>query len=240
MPLIDDDDAATGARDRTNHDVSVWRHVPPLAFTVGKEPHTLRRYRLDLRDHDVVRHESGLWLTSRERTLFDLARFVSLHALVCAIDHQLHLGLVERTDLERLAHAMPRRRGVRLFTKALALADGRAESPAETIGRLVLLPVVPGLRPQVILFDASARPVARFDLADEELRLAVETDGKAGHAGTAMAAKDHSRDRRAGSLGWHTERVTWFELRRTPQAVVRRIAAAAERLRAGQRPLNSR
>jgi hypothetical protein len=240
IPLIDDDDPATRAQDRVNHDVSVWRQVHPLAFTVGEENQTLRRHRLDPRDSDLVRHESGLWLTSRERTLFDLARFVTLQALVCAIDHQLHDALVTRGDLERLALALRHKRGAGRFARAVALADGRAESPAETLGRLLLQPVLPGLTPQVPVFDRAAREVARFDLADEELRLAVETDGKAGHAGSAMAAKDHARDRRTAGLGWHTERVTWFELRRNPQAVVRRVAAAAERLRAGQRPVNAR
>lgn len=240
MPLIDDDDPATGAQDRVNHDVAVWRHVHPLAFATADELQVLHRRRLEVRDHDVVRHESGLWLTSRERTLFDLARVVSQDALVCALDHQLHEGLVERDELERLGKALARKPGAGRFRRALALADDRAESPAETLGRLLLQPALPGLTPQVTVLDHGARPVARFDLADDELRLAVETDGKAGHAGAAMAAKDHARDRRTAGLGWHTERVTWFELRCQPQAVVRRVTAAAERLRARQRPVSAR
>ena len=238
IPLIDDDDPAVEALDRVNHDVAVWTRLAPLTY--DDSGGAVHRRRLEMRGQDLVRHGSGLWLSSRERTLFDLTRFVSFHALVCAIDHQLRHGAVSRADLEQLARDLKRKRGAATFARAVALADERAESPAETIGRLLLLPVLPGLRPQVLLLDAGARQVARFDLGDEELRLAFETDGKAGHQGSAMAAKDHARDRRTSALGWHTERATWFELRRRPDEVVRRVVAAAEALRAGGRSLNAR
>ena len=106
---------------------------------------------------------------------------------------------------------------------AVRLADGRAESPPETLARLLLLPALPGLEPQVELYDEAWRPVARFDLGDRSVRLAVECDGKAAHAGAAMVAKDRRRDRRTEAYGWRTERVTWFELRREQPAVLRRI-----------------
>jgi hypothetical protein len=75
----------------------------------------------------------------------------------------------------------------------VSAADGRAESPAETLVRLLLLPDLPGLVPQVRVLDGR-RVLARFDLADEELMLAVEADGRRGHAGEVMAAKDRARD----------------------------------------------
>jgi hypothetical protein len=114
---------------------------------------------------------------------------------------------------------------------AIAVADGRAESPAETLARLLLLPVLAGLVPQVELFDGAARLVARFDLGDPEVKLAVEADGTRGHAGTAMVAKDRRRDRRSEAQGWTTERVTWFELRREQAAVVRRMVQRDAALR---------
>jgi very-short-patch-repair endonuclease len=105
----------------------------------------------------------------------------------------------------------------------VALADARAESPPETLARLLLRPQLPGLEPQVELFDQTARIVARFDLGDRRVRLAVEADGKVAHAGAAMVAKDRRRDRRTEALGWHTERVTWWELRCEQAAFVRRV-----------------
>jgi very-short-patch-repair endonuclease len=82
---------------------------------------------------------------------------------------------------------------------------------------------MPGFVPQHRLVGPDGRVLARYDLADEVLRLAVEADGKAGHAGSAMVAKDRRRDRMSEQHGWRTERVTWWELRRQRAAFVRRI-----------------
>jgi hypothetical protein len=171
-------------------------------------------------------------LTGYGRTLLDLAALVSLEALVCAIDHALNRELVRLPELLALADTRAGRWTPR-FREALALAEEGAESPAETLARLLLRPALPGLRTQVVLLDAAARQVARFDLADEALRLAFEADGKRGHAGDAMAAKDRSRDARTAALGWWTERATWFELRCRPDLVRRRVVAVAARGRPG-------
>src|SRR5207253_2398666 len=103
--------------------------------------------------------------------------------------------------------------GVRRFRAAVALADGRAEAPTETLARLLLLPVVPSLVPQVRILDRYGRIVARLDLGDEAAKLAVELDGKRGHSGDAMVAKDRRRDRRTEAYGWWTERGTWYDVR---------------------------
>lgn len=110
---------------------------------------------------------------------------------------------------------------------AVRLADGRAESPHETLTRLVLQPHLPGLVPQHRLRDDGGRVLARFDLGDPTLRLAVEADGRAGHEGPAMAARDRRRDRACDARGWRTERVVWFETRCRQEALVRRVLQAA-------------
>ncbi|MGB8652111.1 MAG: hypothetical protein WCD35_15785 [Mycobacteriales bacterium] len=229
IPLIDDDDPATGALDRHAHDVATWQHLRTVRSRSGLD--TLHRHQLAPDRSELVRHVSGLWLTSPPRTLLDLAALVQPDALVCAFDHCLNRGLVRREEL--LAQAEHRRRlpWTRSFVQAVGVADGGAQSPAETLARLALKPHLPGLRCQVELYDDAARLVARFDLGDEELRLAVESDGKRGHAGSVMVAKDRRRDRRTEVYGWRTERVTWFELRRDRDAFVRRVLAVAERRR---------
>lgn len=129
---------------------------------------------------------------------------------------------------------MERFRGQRhgaVLGRAAALADGRAESPHKTLLRLLLRPVLPALVPQVRLLDEAARIVARFDLADDEIKLAVEADGKRGHAGDGMVAKDRRRDWRSEQLGWTTERFTWFDTRRRQEETRLRVLARAEQLR---------
>lgn len=227
MPLIDDDDPATGAEDWRHSDVAV--RMPSPALRYGGQ--VLHRRQLSFGAGDLVQTTTGLWTTTALRTLLDCRLLLSHEALVCALDDALHRRLVTPDRLEQTCRRVQGWRGAPAFRRAVALAEGRAESPGETLVRLLLLPVLPSLEPQVPLFDHAARPVAEFDLGDEDLRLAVEFDGRRGHAGDAMVAKDRRRDRRTGDLGWTTERVTWFEVRRRQEELRARIVRCAELLR---------
>ncbi len=220
LPLIDDDDPAAGRSEHQLDDVAVARRLPVQAHA-GRRL-TPRRGALTRRD--VVRRPSGLWVTGPVRTLADCAHLLRPDALTCAVDGALHAGLVDEVGLTAAARAGAARPGAPALREAVRTADGRAESAAETLARRLLLPALPRLEPQVELFDAAGRLVARFDLGDRDVRLAVEVDGKAAHARPAMVAKDRRRDERTQALGWHTERITWFELRRRQPDVVRRIA----------------
>lgn len=224
LPLIDDDDPATGAYDRPHDDVAVLHrrpgpagalHVTRPSFLVGTE--TVLRGRCPT--------------LTLGRALPGLAAVLAFDALVCVLDAALHRGALSAEELTiAVQREAGNRQGVTL-RRAAALADARAESPNETLARLLLQPVAPGLVPQVPLLDARGRLVARFDLGDAELRLAVEADGRQGHAGEVMRAKDQRRDTSSGRLGWRTERVTWFDLRCRQAETVRRVTAAAEERR---------
>lgn len=223
LPLIDDDDPATGAQEHLLDDVAVWRHLPTLAY----DGRTVRRHDVRLGPPDLVQRPSGLWTTSLQRTLVDCAGLLSTEAVVCALDHALHRGSITAVEL---AGAVDRRAwcaGAVALRAATSLADARAESPAETLARLLLHPVLPRLEPQHRLRDDGGRVVARFDLGDERLRLAVEADGKAGHAGARMAAKDQRRDRSSEAKGWRTVRLVWWDLRRRPDGAQREVLTAA-------------
>ena len=228
LPLIDDHDPATGAAEHLIDDGAVYRHLP----TLTSDGRSLNRRQLRLKPGEFMRRPGGRWVTSPARTLVDCAGLLTHEALVCALDHALHRDC---DLLPKLVQAAAVRRGAvgaPALRHGLALADGRAESAAETLARLILLPVLPDLRPQVRLFDHAARLVARFDLGDEEIRLAVESDGQAGHAGERMVAKDQRRDLRTKSFGWSTERATWYDLRRRQDEFRARVVAKDTELRA--------
>jgi hypothetical protein len=222
FPLIDDADPATGAQEASLDDVATWHDTRPLMC----RDRTLLRHAPSFAAGDLVCTTSGLWLTSPLRTLVDCAQLLTHEALVCALDDALHREIASRADVEAIAAGRRGLPGAPALRRAVAVADGRAEAPSETLARLILQPVLPGLVPQVELFDAAKRLVARFDLGDEDVKLAVEADGVKGHAGTQMVAKDRRRDRRTGAFGWETERVTWFELRREQAQLRARVVAA--------------
>ena len=228
FPLVDDDDPATGSTERLLHDVHTRaglgvRRGPPSP--TGRQRDELLRHRLRLDRADFIRRPSGLWITTPLRTAWDCAGMLTAEATVCLLDDGLRRGLFTVGDLHRAVagrHGIP---GSRRFDDAVARSDGRSESAPETLARLLLLPVLPGLVPQVSLRAPDGRVVARFDLGDEHARLAVEMDGKRGHAGEAMVAKDRRRDRGTEPYGWRTERGTWFEVRCRQREFVSRVVA---------------
>ena len=228
FPLIDDEDPATGRREHLVDDVAVEWHGGPLTSTCSDgQLRVLTRHQRRYGPADLVRRPAGLHVTSPARTLVDLAQLLRPDALVCVLDHVLHVRVLSPTELDRLVEHRSWHPGVVALRTAVLLADGRAESPHETLTRLLLLPHLPGLVPQQRLRSADGHILARFDLGDPLLRLAVEADGKAGHAGVRMAAKDQRRDRVTDRRGWRTERCTWFEVRRQPDALVRRVLEAS-------------
>jgi hypothetical protein len=193
----------------------------------------LHRRQLTLRPGDLVRRPSGLWVTSPPRTLSDCAGLLSREAAVCCVDDALHRQVVVPAQLSGQIVATKGSRHGPVLREVVALADGRAEAPSETLMRLLLLPALPGLVPQVELFDQRIELVARFDLGDEAVRLGVEADGKRGHSGAVMVARDRRRDRRSAALGWQTERLTWFDIRRRQAESLGRVLTldAAQRRR---------
>ncbi len=234
IPLIDDDDPATQALDKLHHDTAVWRELEPLRSrpVVPTDPvDVLHRHQLELSRCDVHRHPSGLWLTVPLRTLYDLTSLISHEAMVCAIDFCLHVGLLSQDDLAELLVRTKGWRHAPAFRRAVDLADGRAESAFETLTRLLLRPGWPALTPQVRVCDDTGLVLARLDLGDEEIKLGVDSDGRAFHSGELMWAKDKQRDISTEREGWKTEHVTWFQVRRQGSATRRRILAVADRRR---------
>lgn len=220
LPLVDDDDPATGRRELLEDDVAVTRALRERATL---HPRTWSYA------HEELGTMGGCPVPSLARTLWDLRLVLRPDALVCALDAALHGGRVTPAGLR--AQVRPGARGVRAYERALALTDGRAESPLETLTRLLLLPVLPDLEPQVELYDGGVRLLARVDLGVRSLRLGVEADGGTHHGGISLA-RDRERERRTG---WDFERVTWWEVRCRPDAVRDRVLRRAEALRRDRR-----
>lgn len=180
---------------------------------------------------DDVAVSGPLRLTTPTRTLIDCAREWPLEDAVMAMDAAL---LAERTTAAGLATAARSVRGWRGGARAarvVSLADGRAESPLETRGRLRLVGSgLPTPRLQVEI-HAGGRRVGVVDAWFDEAALAVEFDGK-------IKYTDPWRGRSPEQALWEEKRRE-DELRSLDIRVVRladadlgqRWAGIAERLR---------
>ena len=152
--------------------------VPVIACTHGEAPHLDRRgvyvRRCDLpAEHRETRN--GLPIASAEWTIVELAEHLSLVDLVVVIDCALQRG---ETSIERIRSTMRNgRRGVRVLRQALGLADGRSESPWETLLRLLHVLSGIAVEPQHELRDDSGEILYRLDLLILGTRRAAEFDG---------------------------------------------------------------
>jgi Transcriptional regulator, AbiEi antitoxin len=139
-----------------------------------------RDYRLTqapLRPGEVAR--SGPFrLTAVGRTLLDCARQWELEDAVVALDAALLATRVTPAQLIQGAAALRGWPGAHRAARAVSLADGRAESPLETSGRLRILGAgfpVPELQVEI---HSTGRRVAVVDAWFDEQAVAVEFDGR--------------------------------------------------------------
>lgn len=127
---------------------------------------------------DEVAVRGAYRVTSAARTVVDLARTWREVDAVAAIDAALLRRLVTREELERVLHRQASVPGIPRSVRAVALADGRAESWLETCGRLTFGALgLPPFVPQVELWvDGRLLKVADGWYGDAAL--AVEFDGR--------------------------------------------------------------
>jgi hypothetical protein len=210
----------------------VWGLPRPrdaLATVHLTDPHRWRRgrgwlmTRACLPDAEVA-VRGAYRVTSASRTLVDVARaWPEVHA-VAAVDAALLRGLADREELARVLDRQASVPGIPRSVRAVALADGRAESWLETWGRLTFGALgLPAFVPQVELW-VGGRLVKVADGWYPEAALAIEFDGRIKY-------------RRAG-YGRTPEEELWRE-KRTEDLLrsvgVRFVRVAAEDLSASRR-----
>jgi hypothetical protein len=117
-------------------------------------------------------------LTSAARTLTDCAREWPVDDAVVAMDAALLTGMTTPAALQQAAAAAHHWPGAPRATRAVELADGRAESPLETRGRLHILGSgfpVPALQVEI---RSAGRLVAVVDGWFDGPAVAIEFDGR--------------------------------------------------------------
>ncbi|WP_246625828.1 type IV toxin-antitoxin system AbiEi family antitoxin domain-containing protein [Modestobacter italicus] len=157
------------------------RAVPPTVELT--DPHRWRRGRGWLMTRaelpaDEVTVRGAYRVTTAARTVVDLARDWPEVDAVAAVDAALLRGLTTRAELGRVLARQACVPGVPRSVRAVALADGRAESWLETHGRLTFAALgLPPFVPQVELW-VDGRLVKVVDGWYPEQAVGIEFDGR--------------------------------------------------------------
>lgn len=182
----------------------------------------------NLRPDDIV-EVHGLRVSSPIRTAWDLGRVRWTDEAIAGLDAMLRLPTVDRDEL---VAGLERFRGMRWVTvlRTIApLADGRSESPGESVLRLRCIEARVHVVPQVEVRRAG-RVVARLDLADEKARLGIEYDGREWHSSDEQVAHDRRRRASLADDGWTIRALTSedvFGRARDCDQIIRQAAAKA-------------
>ncbi len=172
---------------------------------------------IDLPDSDRTTRDD-IPVTTIDRTLIDLGRYLGFAALEEAVDDALRRGL---TTIDRLAKRAidldrPGRRGRQVIRAVLRARDPSGRVP-ESIPerRLVRALRRRGLPDPVLQFDICDGPhfVARVDAAYPERRLAIEYDSYEHHSGRGQHERDLARRNRIQALGWQVFHATAADVR---------------------------
>lgn len=166
----------------------------PSGVRVRRPEVAVTRHRLPPRSHGI----DGVRIATVAETVVAVAQRIGLLDLIVLIDGVLHEQGCTREDLEEVARA---RRGGPRLRAALALADGRSESPWESLLRMLHVACGVPVQPQAELFDEAGRFVARADLLITGTRTLQEYDG-AVHRDRGQYARDRRRDSALADAGY--------------------------------------
>jgi very-short-patch-repair endonuclease len=204
------------------------KHEPKRPVVIVPRNRSLVRGDLEVRRRDLPPGSVDAGVLNRVHTVVDCARTLPFDEALSVADSALRSGTVKRRDLLDCARASPRSGRPRAVRVAEA-ADPRADNPFETVTRAIALEI-DGLRVQPQVGIGS---VGRVDLADEQLRIAIECESWAYHGGAQPFRVDVRRYTRLVCTGWLVVRFVWEDVMFQPGRV-RADLEAVVALRRGQ------
>jgi hypothetical protein len=136
----------------------------------------IKHHRGDLHSGEV-QHVDGLRVVAQARVVLGIAAEFGYHSGLVAADAALRRGLAQ-DELTALASRLDHHPGAPVMRAVAEDADERAQTPIETLGRVLLLGMgITDLEPQYTIRLRSGRD-AEVDFYSKALRHVFETDGR--------------------------------------------------------------
>lgn len=188
------------------------------ANKTGYRRQGVTRLEIPIEPSEVTKHK-GVYVTTRQRTFFDLARHLSEEELIAVADgllvehpHRFMKPQVKREDLETMLAEKKGRWGVQKCRAALRRAVSGSDSVKETELRLLLEDHgVGGLVCNVPVYNEVGYVVFEPDLSLPALRISIQYDG-AHHGDSAQYQRDIDRQHRTEAAGWIEVRIARRDL----------------------------
>lgn len=186
--------------------------------------HGVHRYSTPLPPSHVTRR-FGLPVTTVARTVVDLARTLTFAEGVIAADSALFRGLAVPIDLWAVAADCRHTWGGIMADRVVQFATAFAESPLESLARVVFdEAVLPPPELQVPIYDGD-RFIGRVDFLWRKHKLIVEVDGAVKYTDPQRARTQLWRDKALRAAGYEVIHVNWAEITGHPEQVVAAIWA---------------
>jgi hypothetical protein len=179
----------------------------------------------------------GLPVTTPARTVVDLARTLDFRSGVVAADSALHFKLATKAELKAVIAACPRWPGLQRAVKVVAFADSLAESPLESVARVVFSDLGLPTPELQVWVGGMTEPIARVDFLWRDFRTIAEVDGAIKYQDPLRAKAQLRRDSELRAEGFEVVHFDWHEITENPQRVAAQIRLAFAR---GQRTAAAR
>jgi very-short-patch-repair endonuclease len=171
----------------------------------------------------------GVAVTTAARTVIDVARNAGPRAGLVLADAALHQGLASLAQLEDVLFRQVRWPGIRTARRVVELAEPLAESPLESLVRLLVVDNgLPAFAPQRWVQTRTGR--FRVDGLWADRWVVLEVDGLRKYGDLSDLIAEKKRQEAIERAGYRVVRVTWSEYWTDPVDVIARIREA---LRAG-------
>ncbi|HEX5188127.1 MAG TPA: type IV toxin-antitoxin system AbiEi family antitoxin domain-containing protein [Streptosporangiaceae bacterium] len=183
-----------------------------------------------------VRFRDGIPVTSVARTVVDLARTLPFRSGVVVADSALHGFQIGKGEIEGVVRDCARWPGIAKARRVVAFSDALAESPFESIARVVAFHEG-GLPPPMlqVWIKGPDRAIGRVDFLWDQHTTIAEADGALKYADPGRAREQLKRDAELRRAGYEVVHFTWRDLAAGSEQVIGWIKAAfgrSARLRA--------
>ncbi|MGV0734041.1 hypothetical protein [Mycolicibacter sinensis] len=169
----------------------------------------------------------GMPVTTAARTAFDLGRRLPTTEGVQRVDALMNATGLKVVDVAAVADAHRGARGLRQLDATLPLVDGGADSPYESLTRLLLVQAgFPPPQTQIPVYDAHGNVGARIDMGWEEYLVGVDFEGAHHWLDPKQRERDAERYNFIAEAGWIDIRLTSRTLHLRPETFLERVGAA--------------